>query len=115
MKDSSLITRGNIDVKPSFYNSIFRKYGHITFEVNESENLELIKLTNDFKEIENQPEGFNREKWIKENIDLNVTSNSFAIFSFLILCWSPSTILSNIESSNSDLIYLCVINENATQ
>lgn len=115
MEDVSVISRGNIDVKTSEYISIFRKFGHITFEVNNSENKELIKLANDFKEIEKQPEDFDRKKWIKENMDFNVSLNAFAVFSFLITCWNPTTIISNTESPNPGLIYVHVLNENATQ
>ena len=115
MEEISVISRENIDVMPSEYISIFRKHGHITFEVNDSENKELIKLAKDFKEIEKQPEDFDREKWIKDNMDLNVSPNAFAVFAFLITCWNPTTIISNTESPNSGLIYVCVLNENATQ
>lgn len=114
MEDFSLIKRETIDVKPSEYISIFRKFGHITFEVNDDENTELIRLANDFKEIEKQPVGFDKEKWINDNMDFDVSPNAFAVFSFLITCWNPTTIISNAESPNTGLIYVCVKNENAT-
>ncbi|MFY0678501.1 MAG: hypothetical protein JXR18_14585 [Neptuniibacter sp.] len=111
MDHEHVIKNGEISVDLVEYMKIFRLFGQISFELTKEENRELLIIVRDFKEIEKQEPGFDMKAWIEANMDFSVSDKAFAVFSFVITQWNPSTIFNNSEHSSSDFIYFNVINE----
>lgn len=109
MIDPSLISYEEVTMNVVRYMKIYRKYGHIMFELKEDENKALIKLANQFKGIEEEKKGFDKTKWIEENIDLkDVPRKALDVFMFLVAKWHPSAITTNMPSPNEGFIYVVV-------
>ena len=111
MEDKSIVKHCDVSVDLINYSRSYRNHGHIIFELKTEENEELIRATQQFKKIEQQVPGFDKKKWIAENINPMPSAKPFAVFSFLVTHWNPSTIISNVESPNQGYIYVCVANE----
>jgi len=115
MSDRSLINYDDVKVDLVKYTNIFRQFGQITFELNHAENKELILLVQQFKEIENENAGFDKGKWVSENINPLPSGKAFAVFSFLVIQWNPRTIITNGGSPKDGYIYVCVMNDSSAQ
>lgn len=111
MEDQATIQYSDLKVDIVSYSQLFREYGHIFFELKDEENEELMKATNQFKEIEKQEPGFDKRSWVEDNIKPLPSEKPFAVFSFLVTQWNPTTIISNTESPNTGYIYVSVTKE----
>ena len=115
MSDRSFIGNEDIEIAPSKYLAIFRELGQITFELSIEENQKLVQAAHQFKEIEKQPSSFDRNKWVKENIDPTPEGTVLAVFSFMIVVWGPTTIIENTSSREDGYRNVLFLNKGFAQ
>ena len=115
MNDPTLIRNRDVEISTSKYLAIFKEFGQITFELTEDEKNDLLRAVNQFKEIKEQPPGFDQKKWIKENIVPFSTGPAFGVFSFMIVVWRRTTTFQSLPSDQDGYTDVCVINESAAQ
>lgn len=115
VSDRSFIGNEDIEIAPSKYLAIFRELGQITFELSIEENQKLVQAAHQFKEIEKQPSSFDRNKWVKENIDPTPEGTVLAVFSFMIVVWGPTTIIENTSSREDGYRNVLFLNKGFAQ
>jgi hypothetical protein len=109
MKPQAFIPNNEIILDTERYTALYREYGHIQFQLTLAEMAALIVLANEFKEIENQEPGFDKESWLKDNMNFDVPEKSLSVFAFLVMQWTPETGISSVqEGEKSDFVVVTI-------